>query len=108
MIFTGCNKIYRTKSFLNIPYFLLSDYSLKKRNGDAEADDSVPIYKYNCRSIANVQYSWGMEFVDDDILTFVAFDQKLHDIRENLLHSKKKMDDDIPTEFTITSKMITR
>ena len=108
MIFSGCNKIYRTKSFLNIPYFLLSDYSLKKRNGDAEADDSVPIYKYNCRSIANVQYSWGMEFVDDDILTFVTFDQKLRDIRENLLHSKKKMDDDMPTEFTITSKMIMR
>ena len=96
MIFTGCNKIYRTKSFLNIPYFLLSDYSLQKRSGDSENDETVPIYKYNSEGVANIQYSWGMEIMDDNILVFVTFNE--------MINSK----DDVPTEFTITSKYITR
>ena len=96
MIFTGCNKVYRTKSFLNIPYILLTDYSLKKRNGDPENGDIVPFYKYNSEGVASLQYSWGMEIVDTEIVVFVTFDEKIH--------SK----DDVPTEFTVTSKNITR
>ena len=96
MIFTGCNKVYRTKTFLSIPYFLLPDYSLMKRNGDPKNNEIVPIYKFNSEGVACIQYSWGMEMVDDDIRVFVTFDETIH--------SKV----DVATEFTVTSKAITR